>query len=253
MYFTQEHIDQLIEGFVEAREHLNACKERFIVHEFATREAREHAHHGLCRRLETLDHAVDRVYELLPPDIDDIPPRGDVKEATIHIQASISNIIGCLDNLAWIWINERNLKHRDGSTFRTREVKLSRDCRDLWRDLPQRFRDKIVEFRDWFTHITEWRDALVHRIPLYIPPYCVRDTEQYNQLVKQANEALRNGDLELHVRLKQQYEEMHYFVPCIMHSFEEEAEPAVFHANLVADIKTIAVLANLFLTCLEEA
>ena len=34
-------------------------------------------------------------------------------------------------------------------------------------------RDYLTGLGDWFDHIIDFRDALVHRIPLYIPPYIV--------------------------------------------------------------------------------
>ncbi|BDW88618.1 hypothetical protein [Thalassospira tepidiphila] len=246
-YFSAKIIDELVLGLDEALAEIDQVRERILYHKFKKTRAYEYAVHGICRRLDTLKHCSSRVYELLPPNLDHVPDRQCVKEATVHIQSFISNVIGILDNLAWVWISENDLKHRDGTDFSPREVKLSRDCRDLWRDLPINFREKVIEFREWFLHAYEWRDALVHRIPLYIPPFTVRDTELYNKIDAAAYKALIDGDIEKHRELDAEMDAMKFFSPIIMHSFSEEAEPAVFHANLLSDMKTVSVLTMLLL------
>lgn len=251
-YFSAKQVDELIEGLGTALDEISACKERVLLHGFDNPSAWEYAVHGIARRLDTLSHCCTRVYDLLPPEQEEVPEAWDVKEATVHIQSFISNIIGVLDNLAWVWIIERRLKRKDGEDFAPRQVKLSKDCRELWKDLPTEFRAKIVEFREWFEHVYEWRDALVHRIPLYIPPYSVRDVETYNELEAAAHEALLKNDLMKYNEIDEKSEGMKFFAPLIKHSFSENSVPAVFHADLISDMRTVALLVSLLLSSLDE-
>ena len=56
----------------------------------------EYAKHGFCRRLETLVRTIDQVYELLPPEQEEIPDRENVVDATIAIQAFTMSAAWCL-------------------------------------------------------------------------------------------------------------------------------------------------------------
>jgi hypothetical protein len=47
-----------------------------------------------------LVRAIDRVFEILPPDREDIPERDELLDATIAVQSFVFNTFGCLDNLA---------------------------------------------------------------------------------------------------------------------------------------------------------
>lgn len=251
-YFKLDAVVELKGGLSTAIEKNLDVKIQLLHHPFKQQRAFEFAVHGICRRFDTLKHCCERVYELLPPDLEELPESETVKEATIHIQAFVSNVVGVLDNLAWVWISERELTHQDGRDFLPKEVKLSRDCRDLWRDLPLAFRQQVVEFRPWFEHISDWRDALLHRIPLYIPPFSVRDIDAYNQLEQAGYLALKEGDLDKHGAISEELEEMKFFAPLIMHSFSENPQPAVFHPNLIADMNTVSDLVSHLLKCIAD-
>jgi hypothetical protein len=65
-YFSQETLDELTKGIAELPPALRKLKAAGRA--FANDQAREHAQHGLCRRLSTMVHMVQTVFELLPPD-----------------------------------------------------------------------------------------------------------------------------------------------------------------------------------------
>ncbi|OSQ42785.1 hypothetical protein [Thalassospira alkalitolerans] len=251
-YFSEQQAAELVTRLQDAVSEVTEVKAKVLLHVFQRAKASEYATHGICRRLDTLVHCSQRVFDLLAPSLEEVPEGRTVKEATVHVQSFVSNVIGVLDNIAWVWISERDLKHRNGDDFSPKEVKLSRDCRDLWRDLPLDFRNRVVEFRDWFTHASEWRDALVHRIPLYIPPFSVRDIESYNQLEGASYAALRDRNYRKLELLNEEIEKMKFFAPLIMHSFSENAQPNVFHANLVTDLMTVSVLIGSLMDCVEQ-
>src|SRR5262249_35232990 len=88
---------------------------RYCSRSYRSERAREYAVHGFCRRLGMLLRAVDRVFEILPPELEDIPEREDVEDATIAIQSFVLNTFGCFDNLLWVWVFEKDVKEKDGS------------------------------------------------------------------------------------------------------------------------------------------
>jgi hypothetical protein len=96
----------------------------------------------------------------------------------------------------------------------------------------------------------DYRHALAHRIPLYIPPFVVhpRRLELYNDFENLKNEALRLKDFSRYDKLDSQQEKLGNFNPAMMHSYVEGARPVVFHFQVLADWNTVAEIAEMFLT-----
>src|SRR5205085_2909290 len=46
--------------------------------------------------------------------------------------------------------------------------------------LPQHFREYLASFDEWFGYLENYRHALAHRVPLYIPPRSLNPTAQAN-------------------------------------------------------------------------
>jgi hypothetical protein len=169
-YFTSEKTAELNRGHGEVHEKFADLRERYLIRNYWNDRAKEHALHGFARRLGTLVRCIDRVFEILPPDREDIPSRDEVVDATINIQAFVLNIFGCLDNLAWIWVCETDVRSKDGSELAPEEIGLGKGNKQVRRSFLPPFRSYLDSLESWFTHIKEFRDALAHRIPLYIPP-----------------------------------------------------------------------------------
>ena len=95
---------------------------------------------------------------------------------------------------------------------------------------------------EWFAYLDDFRHALAHRIPLYIPPYRVLTSQvaDHQQLRGRETEVLIRGDLEERKRVTAERLALGGFAPCIMHSFEEEAA----HPQMLGDFKTIEELAQ---------
>jgi hypothetical protein len=84
-------------------------------------------------------------------------------DATIYIQAFIMNAFGALDNLAWIWVTEKPLN------VGKMETGLGPKCKSVRASFTPETQAYLSELDDWFVHIVDFRDALSHRIALYIP------------------------------------------------------------------------------------
>jgi hypothetical protein len=106
-YFSQEALDELTQGLAELPPQLRSVKAAYAGRAFANDQAREHAQHGLCRRLSTMVHMVQTVFELLPPAQESIPEKATVMDDTACIQNFVMNAFGCLENLSWIWVLEK--------------------------------------------------------------------------------------------------------------------------------------------------
>jgi len=167
-YFSAERIAELNAGHREVYRQFRELQERFFLRTYKSERGAEYAKHGFCRRLETLVRTIDQVYELLPPQQEKIPDRDNVVDGTIAIQAFTMNAFGCLENIAWVWLYEKNVKNDDGTDFDPMDVGLGK--KKLRKALTQQFRDYLDRKRDWRENLIEFRDSLAHRIPLFIPP-----------------------------------------------------------------------------------
>jgi hypothetical protein len=67
----------------------------------------------------------------------EIPDRDNVVDATIAIQAFTMNAFGCLENIAWIWLYEKDVKNGDGTELDPMEVGLGK--KKLRKALTQQF------------------------------------------------------------------------------------------------------------------
>jgi hypothetical protein len=148
---------------------------RYQGRKYLTERGQEYAVHGFCRRLDLLRTVIDQVFMALPPERDDIPEREKIMSATIAIQAFWMNLVGCLDNLAWIWVYERGVKASSGDELDRKSVGLWRH--ELQATMSEKFRAYRDERKAWFESINKFRDALAHRIPFYIPPYAVEKSD----------------------------------------------------------------------------
>lgn len=240
-YFSAEAVADLNRGRQEINRQYQDLLQRYLAREFRSDRAREHARNGFCRRLGTLVRAVDQVYDLLPPEREEIPERDDVVDATIAIQSFVLNTFGCLDNLAWIWVCEKDVRGEDDKELHARQVGFGQGYRAVLRSLSNEFRDYLESRQKWFGHIKDFRDSLAHRIPLYIPPFMVtpEKADEFNRLEQEASGALRRGDSKEYDRLQSEQQKLGFFRPWMTHSQIEKAPAVVFHQQLLQDYVTI--------------
>ncbi|WP_162901315.1 hypothetical protein [Breoghania sp. L-A4] len=143
--------------------------------------------------------AIDVVFEKLPPELDTIPDRDTVVDATLMIQAFVLNAFGCLDNLAWIWVCEKPVLNARGKELGPLEVGLGPKRRDVRASFSKEFVAYLEKRQDWVDkHLKGFRDSLAHRIPLYIPPYIVsprlsKSTTSSKKPVEMPSESLTWG------------------------------------------------------------
>jgi hypothetical protein len=248
-YFSEKQLAELREHHGKlARQYLNL---QFLLQarKYRSERGREYAFHGFGRRLGLLASAVDQVFTVLPPEREGIPNREELSSAILVIQAFVLNAIGCLDNLAWIWVYERAVRARNGADLNPKSVGLWKP--QVQESLSKEFRAYLNTRKSWFEDVNKFRDALAHRIPLYIPPYAVEKSklEEHNRLEQKATAALARGDHVAYDQLGDEQKKLGEFRPWMRHSFYEQSPTIVFHYQLLTDYATIDELA---LKLLEE-
>ena len=248
-YFSAEHIAKLRQAHQEVHEKFAELRQRYIIRNYKSERAREFATHGFGRRLGTLVRAIDQVYEILPPEREDIPERDEVVDATIAIQSFVLNTFGCLDNLAWIWVYEKDIKGKEGNELDPKRVGLG--SKQVRASFSNEFRAYLDSRQKWLENLKDFRDSLAHRIPLYIPPFIVTPAtvDEYNRLEQASGEAAQRADFQEYDRLQLEQKRLGLFRPWMTHSQFEKAPSVVFHSQLVADYVTIDEVGR---TMLEE-
>lgn len=244
MYFSEEAINSLAADYAAMAGKRDQLVELFITRTYQVPRAKEFAEHGISRRIGTMAHCIENVFDTLPPERGDHPSTEELIDAVVYIQAFIFNAFACLDNLAWIWVCERKLTKDNGEPVPNAMVGLGRKCKVVRRSLPSDLRKHLKTLDAWFEHMESFRHALAHRIPLYVPPCVIahKDVEKYELLEKQKSKASRRGNIKRYEELSAAQRALTAFEPIMMHSIPDDSKRIVFHPQILSDFNTICEL-----------
>lgn len=167
--------------------------------------------HGFLRRIATLRRCIHNIFNICPISKSEKPTDDELKDLAINLQSFIANCFGCMDNLAWIWVFETAFDYEGKDTkvsfFTNKKIRQK---------LSPEFLKYLNTLNDWRDNLKEFRDALAHKIPLYVPA-----TENSN------------------------------FFPVMSHSIQSN-KFVKFHAQLLADWNTIIELSDAFIQELKH-
>jgi hypothetical protein len=244
--YTDEQVVEIFEKKATAERELSALFDRCFERPYKTTRGKEFAHEGLCRRLRTCTRSIHQVFEFIPPKSRRLPSKEKMTDAEACLHAFLMATYGAIDNLAWIWVSETDLKKPNGKPLPRGNVGLRLENKLVLASLPLKLRTKIEDFGGWFNQNEDYRHALAHRIPPYIPPFAIKtsDLEKFHKLNADILPAILEGDFAKKARLERRLRKLKRFEPVIQHSWGENAVPVIFHAMLIADSLTIASLTS---------
>jgi len=242
--FADEVLNDFQREINALRPKYQELQRRYLLYEFTRARAKEHAHNGFVRRLSLLVRCAENVFALIPPGAHERPADEVRTNAEINIQASIFNVFAAADNLAWIWVTETGVKQPNGLDLTQFQIGIRRNNRIVRESLTEELRVVVEGFDDWFDMVDNYRHSLAHRIPLYIPPFCVdpANEAEYQQLEDRKWAAVAEGNVPEQNRLRDKQTKLEFFHPVVMHSFGECARPLLFHPQLLANFNTIEEL-----------
>jgi len=168
--FTRKYLAQMREKLQTIGPKTDELLLKYVAHPFADAHAKEYAHHGFARRIQTLARCIENVFRIVPPGAVQVPTKHRLTDVQINIQAALGNAYGCVDNLAWVWVYERGL----AAGMDRKQVGLRKQHKKVRDSLSPELRAHLDSFEGWFDYLVDYRDAFAHRIPLYIPPGGVR-------------------------------------------------------------------------------
>jgi hypothetical protein len=244
-YYGKKALDVLEEEFATMQTRRRRIVETLLNYQFTNARAEEYARHGVGRRISTVARCIHNVFVLLPPSLETIPTMDETHDALIQLQTHIINVFGCVDNLSWMWVLETDLKAPDGTDLDRREIGLRTHHRIVLASLSKEFRDFLTSIKEWFTYLEDYRHALAHRIPLYVPPFVIdrKNEARFQELARLKMETIKEGSLAKYQKLDKELDSLRLFRPFITHSWSE-ARPMAFHQQVLTDFKTIDVLTN---------
>lgn len=150
--------------------------------------------HGIARRLRLIHRQTESIFSIIPTDSTSLFNEKQILDAQTFIQAIVHNIHGLFDTFAWA-IVLRNQKSNIEINHKSVGIKK----RLFTESAPSSINEyvKSESFSTWYDHITQFRDSLAHRIPLYIPPAELSQSEQvqYCELEKKEIIALAANDI----------------------------------------------------------
>jgi hypothetical protein len=235
--FSLDQLRALAASYATLQERLDAIATAYASFPYKTLPGRQYATRGFLRRFNTMHHCIEGVFEILPPEQDERPANAVLLDTAVYIQSFVMNAFGAVDNMAWIWVSENSLK------IGRMDIGLGPKCAVVRSSLSQEMRDYLARQDDWFAHITDFRDALAHRIPLYIPPFIVSEE---NDPVYEALEVrkLETNDSDEYDQLCAQQAKFEVFEPVMKHALDDNKPPVVFHFQLVQDFLTVEEIAE---------
>lgn len=250
-YFSEEDIEKLQKGYSEVKAKYEALLLKFTMRAWQQEKAKEFAIHGFTRRLGIMRRCIDNIYQICPPDLEIKPTQEELKDISINLHAFIVNVYGALDNLAWIWIEEKKVLNNKGQSFSPKEVGFAEKYKDFRNSLPQNIQNYLNEDRhkNWFSYLEEFRHSLAHRIPLYVVPYVLNEEEikKTKELEGKKTQALKAHKFDEYERLSAEADALGRFVPWMTHSFGENSPQAVFSVQILADWNTVEEIATKFM------
>jgi len=243
MTFTPETVAWIDMDHLDVAHALHRLPARLLAQwhpTLATPRAKEYLAQGVCRRLGIMRRCIDRVFEICPPGRVEKLGADERIDIEIALHAFVINVHGLLDNLAWVLASEAN----PGGVRDRRTVGLFR--KELEPLLPPRALEYLRQAKivDWHRKYAQsYRDALAHRIPLYVPPAALAPAEAqaYQELEARIADKLNRGDLEGVDGLLEAQRKIGSLFPVFAHALsgDDASPPAYFHPQLIADSRTV--------------
>ena len=248
-YYKPHHLTELQEGYSTVNPAYERLMAGYLSLRLTNEAASEYVQHGFVRRLGTLNRCIENVYLIYPPERSDKPSRDECIDLAINLQSFLFNVFGCIDNLAWIWVKERQVKDNRGRPLRNQQVGLRSGCVAVRETFSANFQEYLISRDRWFAYLENYRHSLAHRIPLYVAPFTLSPAklDEHNELERRKHEAHSQRDYDLWLRLEAEQEALGTFTPWMMHSFSEGSAPVAFHPQMLADWNTVVEIADKFI------
>ncbi len=208
-------------------------------------KAKEYLTQGVARRLKIITRCIENIFQIFPIRQTDHLTQNQLTDLSINLHAFFVNISGLFDNLGWVFAFEYDLVGEQ------KKGKLSRnDIGIFYKETQTHLSDRLSTYlksqdlQDWYSKYSKnYRDALAHRIPLYVPPALLTPADEltYRKLQAQLQtlDPTKHDDLKTYDDIEAQQRQLGQASPFFAHSIGEKGKPVHLHAQVIVDYKTI--------------
>lgn len=247
-HFKQEDIQKIkSELGVVGERYLNLASQLLKLSEDLKQEkAKEYLFHGVMRRLRIIYRCINNIFTIFPLERETLLNRDELDDVMINLHAFFVSIFGILDNLAWVFIHEEQLANAIGQLQvglfkeKTKEKFTAQFCQYL----------DSGQIKTWHNeYLKNYRDALSHRIPLYVPPKTLNSDQrsQLDMIEKEINDSLKSGNIDTIDRLHSEEDKVGDVCPFFIHSLSEsENKYVALHVQIITDFKTVEEIVGKF-------
>ncbi len=238
-FFEQNHINQIkLEFALINSRYINlSIKLQKLHNSLKIDEAKEYLTHGVMRRMGIIKRSIENVFTIFPIERIKLLSMDELRDVDINLHAFYINIFGLLDNMAWVFIHEKQL------TAEISKMSVGLYKKKMQKYLMEEFRHYLnsERMKKWHTeYLKNYRDALSHRIPLYVPPKTLtpEQASQVEQIENKIADCWDPLDLDMIEKLHKEHDSIGDICFLIKHAFSE-SKSIVLHAQLIADFNTI--------------
>jgi len=254
MAFSDSDLKAINRGLYDLKSKYFDLILRITAFNFIDEKSREYATHGLSRRLKILTRAIENVFRLIPPESSIPVDSLERADAEISLHAFLINLQGAIDNLAWVFVLEAAITKDNGIALSRQDVGLRKRNKLVRRSLPAELNEYLQSLDNWLEYVENFRDALAHRIPAYIPSHIVDQKHEatYKRIEREISRAIAAADFKTIQALYA--ERLSIIRPghFMLHSFQETKTPVRFHAQILCDFLTIEEVTSKFFDALEK-
>lgn len=250
---------ELASKFQSTSRQLDACFVRAIgVGDLVTSDgAREHLKYGVGRRFGILRKDLEYIGGVASPYRAETLTADENTLFDLHLNSLYLHVRGSLDNLAWCLAHEFEIlgpvPHGD-SRFRRRIGLFLSEFRSAFPGDLADSRDLRDRLDDWHRNLTNIRDPVAHRIPLYAVPAVLNreEAERYKALAEEVNVAISSFNPERANRLMEEQGRLGRYLPVFAHSFREDPIPRPILPSVCEDLGHVCDIATCIFDSLEK-
>jgi len=250
MFYSPEQIDKIHGEFGRVTTDLQALQFRGLAEaqEAGNDDVRKYLNHGVGRRLSILKRSMEKIFEIFPPTQEEVLSRDEVTSVQVFLHAFVINLSGVFDNWAWAFVHRHDLLEEIGGppnvgVFKNRTQRLFSESLQTYLA-----RSRISEWHEQYAK--NYRDALAHRIPLYVPPanWTDDDKAEYERLEAEKARliAAQEWDQLDVVWNEQDRIGKPSFVFMHEYSLDQSARPVILHPQVLCDGMTVVEFGNKF-------
>ena len=214
----------------------------------ADQGTREYLQRGVGRRLNVIQYSLARIYDLLPPSQTRPLPKLTLSEVQICLHAFVMNVSGIFDCWAWAFVLRHGLLKQVGGA-----MKVGMFLAKTQLFLPPALKTYVTTdpIKSWhIDYLKTYRDALAHRIPLYVPPseFTDADAQRYRELEDECAQWLLRGNPAEAERVMDEQEQLGR--ACLFFyqelTSDPTSKPVWIHPQLNSDAAAVLEFGNKF-------